>query len=93
MRQDIKSARFEARIPPDVHAIIKRAAEIEGRSMTDYVMATALDAARNTIEQTDTIKLSMKSSEDFASSLINPSKPAPAMVRAGKRHSQMFTSE
>ena len=34
-----RQARLEARIAPEVHEILKRAAEIEGRSLGDFVVA------------------------------------------------------
>jgi len=46
-----KYARLEARISPDVLALLKRAAEIEGRSLTDFVVAAARQAAEKTIVQ------------------------------------------
>jgi hypothetical protein len=42
-----------ARIAPDALAIIRRAAEIQGRSVSDFVVATAQEAAQQTIEKTD----------------------------------------
>ena len=34
----LQSARLEARISPDLHLIVKRAAEIQGSTMTDFVI-------------------------------------------------------
>jgi uncharacterized protein (DUF1778 family) len=42
----IKTARLEARITPDLQALLKRAAELEGRSVTDFVITAAQEAAR-----------------------------------------------
>jgi hypothetical protein len=39
------TARLEARLPNDVHALLKRAAEIEGRTLTDFVVSAAREAA------------------------------------------------
>ena len=33
------TARLEARISNDLHAMLKRAAELQGRTMTDFVVA------------------------------------------------------
>jgi uncharacterized protein (DUF1778 family) len=43
-----------ARSSPDVHALLKRAAEIEGRSLSDFVVTAARQAAEKTIVQADT---------------------------------------
>ena len=50
-------ARLEARVPAALHAILKRAAEIEGRSLSDFVLAAATLAARDTIQRTEQIIL------------------------------------
>ena len=84
------TARLEARLPVDVHAMLKRAAEIEGRTLTDFVVAAASAAARKTIEDTEMIRLSVEDQERFAKALINPSPLTPAMKRAIARHRSLF---
>ena len=37
------TARLEARLPADVHALLKRAAEVQGRTLTDFVVTAARD--------------------------------------------------
>ena len=85
-------ARLEARLPPEVHAMLKRAAELEGRTLTDFVVAAASAAARKTIEDADLIKLSAEDQQRFADSLINPRPLAPAMKRAIERHRRLIGS-
>ena len=84
------SARLEARLPVDVHALLKRAAEIEGRTLTDFVVAAASAAARKTIEDAEMIRLSVEDQERFAEALINPPPLAPAMQKAMQRHRRLF---
>jgi uncharacterized protein (DUF1778 family) len=86
------TARLEARLPVDVHAMLKRAAEIEGRTLTDFVVAAASAAARQTIENVEMIKLSIEDQERFAQALINPPPLTPAMKRAIARHRSLFGS-
>src|SRR6516165_2092891 len=50
--EPVRTARIEARIAPDALAIVKRAAEIQGRSVSDFV-AAAQEAAQRTIERTE----------------------------------------
>jgi len=84
-----RQARLEARLAPEVHAILKRAAEIEGRSLTDFVVAAASAAAKQTIEQTEVIRLSGESARHFASLLADPPPVAPAMERARAHHERL----
>jgi uncharacterized protein (DUF1778 family) len=47
-RNCTKSTRLEARLSPETLAVVKRAAEIEGRSVSDFVVAAARQAAQRT---------------------------------------------
>jgi uncharacterized protein (DUF1778 family) len=44
------TSRIEARIAPDALKVVKRAAEIQGRSVSDFVVAAAQEVATRTIE-------------------------------------------
>ena len=47
----ISTARLEARISTDLHSMLKRAAELQGRTMTDFVVSAVQDAAQHAIQQ------------------------------------------
>jgi len=87
-----RTERVEARIAPDVLAVVRRAAEIEGRSLSDFLVGAAQEAARRTIEQTQIIRLSMEEQQRFAALLLDPPAPAPAMARAAKAHKKLIVS-
>ena len=74
-----QSARLEARISHDLHALVKRAAEIQGRSLTDFVVHALQSAASEAIEQADRVRMSMAEQEAFAQALITPAKPNAAL--------------
>ena len=80
------TARLEACLPPEVMARLKRAAEIQGRTLTDLVVAAADEAACRTIEQTEIIRLSVEDQRLIAEAILNPPKPTPALRRAAKRY-------
>lgn len=83
-------ARLEARISPEIHALIKRAADLENRTITDFVVAAAQNAAAQTMAQQDIIRLSLKDQERFVEALLNPQPPNAAMERAKLRHQQLI---
>ncbi len=85
-----RTARIEARIAPETLAIVKRAAEIQGRSVSDFVVAAAQEAANRTIEQTHIIRLSVEDQRAFAEAILNPPEPAPALRRAFRRHRELI---
>ena len=84
-----RAPRLDIRTTPEVLAILKRAAEIEGRSLTDFVVAEASAAARQTIERTEIIRLSGESARMFAARLLDPPPVAPAMKRAFEHHKRL----
>ena len=92
MEKASTTARLEARLPADIHAMLKRAAEIEGRTLTDFVVAAAREAACRTIEATDIIRLSVEDQRQIAAAILNPPDPAPALRRAFKRRRELFGS-
>ncbi len=85
-----RAARVEARIAPEVLAVVRHAAEIQGRSVSDFVVAAAQEAANRTIEQAQIIRLSVEDQRRFAALLLDPPALAPAMVRARKAHAAMI---
>ena len=84
-----KTARLEARITPDLQALLKRAAELDGRSVTDFVITAAQEAAERRVEQAQMIRLSLADQRAFAESLLNPPEPAPALRRSFRRHREL----
>lgn len=85
-----RTARIEARIAPDALAVVRRAAEIQGRSVSDFVVAAAQEAAQKTVSETAVIRLSREAQEKFVSLLLNPPEPSDALLRALDRHRQMI---
>jgi uncharacterized protein (DUF1778 family) len=85
-----RSARIEARIAPEALAVVRRAAEIQGRSVSDFVVAAAQEAAHRTIEETHLIRLSVEDQERFVDLLLNPPPLSAAMARARDAHSELI---
>jgi uncharacterized protein (DUF1778 family) len=91
--EQTRTARIEARIAPEALAVVKRAAEIQGRSVSDFVVDAAEKAAHQTIEETQIIRVSVEDQAAFAESVLNPPPFAPAMERAIERYrSQIIPS-
>jgi uncharacterized protein (DUF1778 family) len=86
------TARLEARLPAEVHALLKRAAEIQGRTLTDFVVTAAHEAARRTIAETDVIRLAVEDQRRFAEAILDPPEPGPSLRRAFARHHRLVRS-
>ena len=86
-------SRFEAHITSDLHATLKWAAALQGRSMTDFAVAALQKSAQEAIEQHEIIRLSKADSEAFAAALINPPAPNAALKRAFEAHKRLIVSD
>ena len=84
-----RTARVEARIAPDALAVVRRAAEIQGRSLCDFLVSAALKDAHRTIEEAQIIRLSVDDQLRFAEALLNPPPLAPAMKQALQEYSRL----
>lgn len=85
-----KYARLEARINRDLHAMIRQAADLEGRKVTEFVTSALNEAARRTISAAHVLTLSLADQEVFAHALINPPAAAPALERAFARRRDLL---
>ena len=85
-----RTARIEARIAPDALVIVKRAAEIQGRSVSDFVVAAAREAANRTIEDAQIIRLSVDDQRMFIDAILNPDPPSPALRKAAAAHGRLI---
>jgi uncharacterized protein (DUF1778 family) len=88
-----KEERLEARCSPEVKRRIEHAAGLQGRSMTDFVVATVYEQACKIIEQRQIIKLSMEESIVFANALINPPAPNAKAIKAARLHKKWMLKE
>ena len=84
------TARLEARISADLHAMLKRAAEIQGRTMTDFVVSAVQDAAQQAIAQAEVMRLSLADQSCFAQAILAPPEPSATLKRAFARHRDLL---
>lgn len=76
----IRAERLEARVTAEQKSLIERAAALQGRSVTDFVLTSVQDAARRAIEEYNLLALSVRDSEAFVDALLNP-KPVNDRLR------------
>ena len=81
-----RGERLEARITTDQKALIQRAAELEGRSVTDYVVSSVQDAARRTVEAHDVMVLNAAQSRAFVDALLDPPPVGKRLRDSVRRH-------
>jgi uncharacterized protein (DUF1778 family) len=85
------SARLEARISQETKALVQKAADLEGRTLTDFVVASVQTAAYRVIEHHQTLKLSIEDSEAFVDAIVNSPKPNEALKSAALRYKKTMS--
>ena len=80
-----KDYRFDARLNEEQKILIQKAADLEGRSMTDFVLHSAEAAAERTIKERSMLILSARETEAFVEAILHPASPG-SVLRTAARH-------
>ena len=83
-----KKARLEARISQEQKELVLEAARITGRSLTDFVVNTVVEAAKQTLQRQRILELSEKDRVFFVEHLLNPSPPSEKLQASAQRYRQ-----
>jgi uncharacterized protein (DUF1778 family) len=83
-------ARLEARISPETKLLLQKAADLEGRTLTDFVVTSVQAEAYRVIEKHQKLKLNLDDSQAFVDALLNPPSPNEALKKAALRHEQLI---
>jgi len=90
MLDEKKTARLEARVPAEVYSLLKEAAELQGRTLSDFVIASARTAAEEAIARNNDIRLTLAEQKRFAEAILNPPPVAPALRKAMKNRKRLL---
>jgi uncharacterized protein (DUF1778 family) len=91
--QATKKERLEARLTSEQKELLQLAAEIEGTTLTDFVIRSAQSQARRVIAEHNQIKLTLQDSQAFVESLINPPAPNDHMMKAAAEYKKAMGLE
>ena len=81
-RGETKDERLEARVPVELKTMFQRAADLEGLTLTDYVISALVEKSRATIREHEVITLTGRNREVFLEALQNPPKISPKLAAA-----------
>jgi uncharacterized protein (DUF1778 family) len=81
-----KRERLEARITPEQKALFQRAADLVGRSVTDFVIGSAQAAAEETIRTHQVLELTARETEALVAALRDPPIPNERLRDAADRY-------
>ncbi len=85
-----KNDRLEARITAEEKALIKQAADLQGCSLTEFVVRSAQEAARKAIKEHRIISLTARDTEAFINALLKSPAPSKKLKRAADRYKKIM---
>lgn len=88
LEKTARRARLEARVTDEQKTLLQRAAALLGRSLSDFLVASAQDAATRVIQEHETIRLTKTDRTAFVSALLNPPAPNARLAKAAKGYRQ-----
>jgi len=81
-----RSERLEARVSKAQKDLFLRAASLQGRSLTDFMIASVQEAAERALQTHDVLRLSERDRKDFVAALLRPAAPGKTLRRAARRY-------
>lgn len=82
----LRQERLEARITKSQKKLFEEAATLKGTSVSQFVIASAQEAAVRTLEEQQIIELGRRDQEVFVNALLNPASPNERLRAAVQRH-------
>ena len=81
-----RSERLEARISREQKRLLAKAAALEGRSLSDFVISSAQEAARKTLREHEILVLGAQDQEAFVAALLDDTPPGETLRNAARRY-------
>ncbi len=75
---------LQARVSAEKKNLIKKAADISGQSLTDFMLINLQNAAEKIIRNHEIIELAAKDSKVFVEAMMNPPPPNEKLKEAAK---------
>jgi uncharacterized protein (DUF1778 family) len=86
-----RTERLEARITPETKALCQEAASLQGRTLTDFVVNSAVEAARRTLQENEFLQMTYRDRVAFVETLLSaPTAPNEKLRKAARRHARIF---
>jgi uncharacterized protein (DUF1778 family) len=81
-----KTARLEARITDEQKTLLQHAADLTGRSLTEFVVSSAQEAAARTVREHEVLTLTGRDRLIFVEALLKPNSPNKRLRQAARRY-------
>ena len=81
-----KRSRLEARISAEEKELLKQAADLQGCTLTEFVVRSAQEAARKALKEHQMMSLTARDTEAFVKALLKPPAPSKKLKSAAERY-------
>lgn len=85
-----KDERLEARVSAEEKALCQEAANLQGQSLTQFVIGSALESAKRILRQNELTELTYRDRCTFVESLLNPPPPSQRLQEAARHYERVF---
>lgn len=85
----VKTARLETRLTDEQKALFQRAADLTGRSLTEFVVSSAQEIAARTVREHAVLALSGRDRQVFVDALLKPTAPNKRLLQAARRYKRI----
>jgi len=85
-----RTARLEARLSVEQKAVLQQAALLSGRTLSEFVVASAQEAAARVIQEHEAIRLNRAEQIAFVTALLDPPAPNERLRQAAAAYRQQM---
>ena len=85
-----KVARLEARVSSEQKQLFERAADLQGRSLTEFVVRSTQEAAQEAIREHELMSLTARDTKAFVDALMKPPAPGKRLKQAAARYKSLM---
>ncbi len=90
MAAEQRKERLEARITPSQKALFVRAAALQGRGLSDFVVSALQEAAWKAVREHEIVELSQRDGALFVESILSAPPPNANLKRAARSHRRLI---
>jgi uncharacterized protein (DUF1778 family) len=81
-----RNERLEARVTKKQKDLLRQAAALQGRSLSDFLVHAAAEAASRVVREQQILELTSQEQAAFVDALLHPPKPGPRLKAAARRY-------
>ncbi len=91
--QNTRRQRLEARVTEEQKRLLQRAADLSGRSLSDFVVSSAQAAAEEAVRAHEVMQPTDRETQAFVEAFLSGSQPNEVLRRHARRHRAVVRAE